>query len=168
MKRLLLGIAILSSSSVLGFDTNEWLTRRSMLEQEATRLAMAYTNFSARVDHPSENAVVPLETFPDGAIKLKIEARFAQFFTGEGFVWGKNVVIFRYNEDGEETARLEADSCVVDRATKSGWASGSARVFHGETRFDGEDLYFSSPESYTIAFRSSRIDSTDLKFGGAL
>lgn len=168
MKRGILFLLILASLVASAFDTTAWLTRRSMLEQEATRLAEAYTNFSARVENPSEHAVVPLETFPGGAIKLKIEARYAQFFTVEGFVWGKDVVIIKYDEDGEENARLEADSCLVDRATKSGWASGSACLIHGETRFDGEDLYFSSPESYTISFTSSKIHSTDLKFGGAL
>lgn len=168
MKLLTLIVSVMAGLSTFAFDVESWKAKRAEIERDAVRLAQAYTNCVATTMQPSECAVIPIETFDDGSIKVKIEARKAWFFAKEGMVLGEDVKICRYDSDGVETTRLEAKSCLVDRNSKSGWASGEGRLTHGESVFVGEDIYFSSSRMYTAAFKSAQIDSTDLKFGGGL
>lgn len=149
------------------FDFEAWSLKRAVLKEEAHRLAAAFTNFTARAETPSEDAVVPIETHPDGSVKLKIQAKKATLFVKEGYVLGSDVTIVDTAEDGTETTRIEAKECLIDRATKSGWAQGVARFAHGKTVFVGEDLFFSSPEQYLMAFRDLQIDSTDMLAGAS-
>lgn len=168
MKRSLAIFSMTVGMTAFALDIEAWKAGRAEIERDAVRLATAYTNCVQTTMQPSERAVIPIETFEDGSIKLKIEARKAWFFAKDGFVLGEDVVIYRFDSDGVETTRLEAKSCLVDRNSKSGWANGEGRLTHGESVFVGEDLYFSSPKMYTIAFKRTQIDSSDLKFGGGL
>lgn len=148
------------------FDSEAWLGKREMLTREAERLRAAYSNCTARVDQSAEGMVVPIETYPNGAIKYSIAAERAQFFLKEGLIWADGVVITQLDSDGKELSRIEARSCVVDRDTKSGWVEGRARIVRDRTSFTGEGVYFSSPENYVISFESSRVESKDVKTGG--
>ena len=155
-------------AAMLAFVSAEWSGRREMLTREAERLQAAYTNCAVRATEPAEGVMVPIETNPDGSIKLSIEAKKAQFFLDDDIVWAEGVVIKKTGSDGEEISRIEADNCVFDRNTKSGWADGCLRLTHGGTVFSGRGVYFSSPEDYVMSFSSSSIYSKDLKFGGGL
>ena len=148
------------------FDSAEWHGKRELLLREAERLQAAYSNCLASVHEPAESVTVPVETFDDGSVKAVVSARKARFFLKEGLIWAEGVVIKRFAQDGSEESRIDAASCVVDRATRSGWAEGPARVRHGKTTFSGSGVYFSSPESYVRVFKGSVIESSDLSFGG--
>ena len=148
------------------FDSAEWLAKREMLTREAERLQAAYSNCLARVSEAAEDVVVPLETFPDGSVKSSVRAKRAQFFLDTGLVWAEGVTVKKLDDAGKVVAQIDATSCVIDRTTKSGWAEGPAKLRHGTTEFDGEGVYFSSPEGYVSVMRRSRIVSKDLKFGG--
>ncbi len=158
--------ALLLANVTLAFDSSAWLGKREMLTREAERLREAYTNCLVQVSQSAEGMVVPIETYPNGAIKFSIAAKRAQFFLKEGFIWAEGVVITEFDISGKELSRIEADNCVVDRDTKSGWVEGRAKVVRDKTEFTGEGVYFSSPENYIISFDSSRIESKDLKSGG--
>ena len=147
------------------FDSAEWLGKRQLLLREAERLRAAYSNCLARVQSPAEDVIVPVETFADGSVKTVVVAKKAHFFVHEGLVWAEGVVIRKLRADGTQEARVEADSCVVDRATKSGWAEGRAMVMHGGTMFRGEDVYFSSPESFVHIGRNMEMESDDFASG---
>ncbi len=155
-----------ASLSSFAFDSEAWLGKREMLTREAERLRAAYSNCTARVDQSAEGMVVPIETYPNGAIKYSIAADRAQFFLKEGLIWADGVVITQLDLDGKELSRIEARSCVVDRDTKSGWVEGRARIVRDRTSFTGEGVYFSSPENYVISFDASRVESKDVKTGG--
>ena len=99
-------------------------------------------------------------------MKLSIEAKKSQFFLDEGIVWAEGVVIRKTGADGKEVSRIEADNCVFDRNTKSGWADGRLTLTHGGTVFSGRGVYFSSPEGYVSITEGSDIVSQDLRFGG--
>ena len=153
---------------VIAFSMADWTGRREMLTREAERLQVAYSNCVAQAMEPAEGIVVPVETHPDGAVKLSIAAKRAKMFIKEGLVWAEGVVIRKLDENGAEDSRIEASSCVFDRNTKSGWVSGTTRMTRGKTVFSGRDVYFSSPEDYLMSFGGSSISSEDLKFGGGL
>lgn len=148
------------------FDSAGWLAKREMLTREAERLQVAYSNCLARVSEAAEDVIVPLETFPDGAVKSSVYAKRAQFFLDTGLVWAADVTVKKLDDEGKVVSQIDAASCVIDRTTKSGWAEGPAKLRHGTTEFEGEGVYFSSPEGYVSVMRRSRIVSKDLKFGG--
>lgn len=158
---------LLAASVAFGdFDSTEWMARRSLLEQEALRLRKAYSNCVSRVTEPALDITIPLETFPDGSVKSAVSVKKAVFFMESGLVWGEDVCVRKHDSDGRVVSQIDARHCVLDRLTKSGWAEGPARVRHGNTVFDGEGIYFSSPEGYVMTMSKTRIVSKDLKFGG--
>lgn len=159
-------ICTIVAFSALAFDSNEWLGKRDVLTREAERLRAVYTNCLQKLEQPADDVTVPVETFPDGSVKTLIFAKRAQYFLDTGLVWASGVVVKKFKSDGSLDGRIDADSCVIDRFSKSGWAEGPATVVHGNTTFKGEGVYFSSPESYVKVFHRSEIDSKDLKFGG--
>ena len=166
MRKRTIALLTVSALNALAFDTNEWLGKRELLMREAERLMTAYTNCVAHLEVPAEDVTVPVETFEDGSVKVIVLAKKAQYFLDAGFVWAEGVTIKKFKQDATLEAQIEAESCVVDRVAKSGWAEGSATVTHGKTVFRGKGVYFSSPESYVRVFSDSEIVSEDLKFGG--
>lgn len=167
MKAVIEMFCILSAMTVsAAFDSTEWLARREMLSLEAERLRAAFSNCAAKVTEPAEDITVPLETFPDGSVKSSIHAQKAMLFLDSGIVWAEGVTVKKVDAEGKVVAQIDAKNCVVDRLTKSGWADGPAKISHGSTVFEGEGVYFSSPEAYVMVMRNSRIVSKDLKFGG--
>ena len=167
MKALIETVCILAAfAASAAFDSEEWLAKREMLSLEAERLRVAFTNCAAQVKDPAEDITVPLETFPDGSVKSSIHAKRAMLFLDTGLVWAEDVTVQKRDEAGRVVSQIDAKNCVVDRMTKSGWADGPAKITHGSTVFEGEGVYFSSPEAYVMVKRRSKIVSKDLTFGG--
>lgn len=161
-----LAISLLLATSAQAFDRGAWLERREVLSREAERLRAAYSNAVASADAPAEDVEVPLETNADGSIRLSISAKKSRIFLKEGLVWASGVAIRRFDEKGAEVSRVEAEECLFDRATKSGWAEGRAKVVHGGTAFSGEGVYFSAEEEYVMSFGGSRLETKDLGKAG--
>ena len=159
-------VLMLLSVEAMAFDLTGWNEKRALHLHEAERLRAAYSNCVARIDQPAEDVSVPLETFEDGSVKVMVYAKKAQYFLQEGYVWAQGVVIRKFKDDGTVGAKIVAESCVVDRYSKSGWAEGPATVEHGKSRFSGKGIYFSSPDAYIKVFEASDCVSEDLKFGG--
>ena len=150
------------------FNAEEWLVKREMLSREAERLQQAYSECVKKLESPAEGVNIPVETYPDGSVKLEITASRAQFFLKEELVWAEDVEIVRYEDDHTVSSRIKAERCVFDRNTKSGWAEGAAKIVFKDTEFTGNGVYFSSPENYVMSKENSKIVSHDLKFGGVL
>ena len=149
------------------FDSGAWLAERAALDLEAARLAAVYTNCAASLVTPAENLVVPVENHPDGSVKVTVTARRAQFFVDAGYVWGEGVTLREYGAGGtNETARVEAGHCVVDRASKSVWAEGRVRVTYGGTTLEGEGIYFSFAREFVKIMSKVAIETSDVKFKG--
>lgn len=152
--------------SSFAFNSEEWLGKRELFAREAERLRGVYSNCVARLDMPAEDVVLPVETFDDGSVKTRIEAKRAQYFHDKGLVWAEGVKVCRFRENGSQEACIVATNCVVDQSSRSGWAEGPASVTHGKTTFRGEGIYFSMPDSYVKVFAASDVESVDLKFDG--
>lgn len=168
----MIGLVLLASAltagqiAVIGDPAaQEWMDKRERLDKDAKRLQVAYTNCIARLTIPSEDMIIPVETFPDGSVKLVIEAKYANLFDNQTLVWARDVVVRKLDEDGNEKTRLEAVECLVDRFTKSGWAQGSGKVTQGTNVFRGRNFYFSSPDSFVISYEDSMMEAKDLKSG---
>ena len=146
------------------FDSEEWLGKRELLSREAERLQAAYTSCVARIVAPAENVTLPVESHPDGSVKSSIAASGAQFFLDTGFVWGTNVVVRQTSTNGVVEAEVTADSCVVDRHTRSGWAEGHAHARYLKNEVEGDGIYFSFSEEFVTIYANTRIRAEDQKF----
>lgn len=150
-------------ASAAAFDCDEWMAKREILSHEAERLQLAYSNCLARIESPSENVKIPIETFADGSIKTFLTAEKVKIFLDSEFIWGEGVDVRHQQDRASGVAHINAENCVVDRLTKSGWAAGAARLTHESTTCDGEGVYFSSPEGFVSISRNARIVSKNLK-----
>ncbi len=136
------------------------------MERDKTRLVAAYSNCVSRLDHPARGVVVPVESHPDGSVKVDAVVGEAQFFEKEGLVWCGDVTVREYGLKGEVRLELSAKSGVVDRATRSGWLEGCVSGSYGATTLAGRGVYFSFEEEYVKIFADVEITSTDIKFEG--
>ena len=110
---------------------------------------------------------MPIENYPDGAVKASVAAKKAQFFIDAGYVWGEGVTVCEFEPDGKTVkAEVRAEHCVVDRKTKSGWAEGHTRARYGATTVEGDGIYFSFAEEFVKILSNVVIRSDDLKFEG--
>lgn len=148
------------------FSVERWFERRQERFAEAERLRGIYAKCVDALRTPAEDVTVPVENYDDGSVKTSIYARKAQFFVDDALVWGDGVVVTHYSEKGDEVVRLTAQSCVVDRKSKCGWAQGHAKLTYGGTTVEGDGVYFSIEEEYVIIADKSSIATTDLKLGG--
>ena len=148
-------------AAAFAFNSEEWLGKREVLGREAERLQVAYTSCVARLETPAENVTIPLENHPDGSVKSVISASSAQLFLDTGFVWGTNVVVRQMATNGVVEAEVAADSCVVDRQMKSGWAAGHAKAVYQENEVEGDGIYFSLPEEFVTIYANTQIKAKD-------
>jgi len=146
-------------------DAQAAASEEELLRDEA-RLRSAYADCLARISRPAEGVVVPVESHPDGTIKVDAAAAKAQFFDKEGLVWCGDVKVREYGEDGALKIEFEAASCIVDRKTKSGWLEGRAVGRCGETELSGRGIYFSCSREYVKISSEVSIVSSDIKFEG--
>ena len=154
-------LVVFAPAFAIAFNSDEWLGKRELLSREAERLQVAYTSCVARLETPAENVTIPIENHPDGSVKSVISASAAQLFLDTGFVWGTNVVVRQMSTNGVLEAEVTADSCVVDRQTKSGWAAGHAKAVYQENEIEGDGIYFSFPEEYATIYANTQIRAKD-------
>lgn len=136
------------------------------MDRDKARLEAAYRECVAKLDRPAEGVVIPVEQHPDGSLKVDAAAERAQFFEKEGFVWCGGVTVREYMPDGSVKCQFYAEGCLVDRATKTGWAEGRAVGTYGKTRLDGRGIYFSFSDESVKIYSEVVITSTDIKFEG--
>ena len=130
------------------------------------RLAKAYAECFSKIDRPAEGVVVPVESHPDGSVKVDVEAAKAQFFEKEGFVWCADVTVREYAPDGTVKMEFRAENCIVDRTEKTGWAPGRVEGSHGGSRLEGAGFYFSFADESVRIYDKVRIRSSDIKVKG--
>ena len=150
------------------FDRAEWLGKGAMLDGEAERLRALYAKCAAQAKTPAENVVLPVETFPDGTVKSSVSAERAFYCLDEGIIWGERVTLTQRRADGSVEAEVKADSCVVDRETRSGWAEGAAKATYGRNTLSGKDVYFSLAERFFKVYDGTRLTAEGFRFGSGL
>jgi len=157
VKRFLTVLSLLAACGAsAAFSSAKWLEARGD-DSDVMRLRTAYADCVKKLEAPAENVVIPLETFPDGKIKSRVKAARAQIFQETGFIWGEGVHVEQFREDGRLQATLDAENCVVDRKTKSGWVEGAAKMVYGDSSVKGRGVYFSLEREFIKIFSQSEI-----------
>lgn len=154
-----------ASAGVLAFDSGKWLAERGD-DSDMFRLQSEYAECVKKIDAPAENVALPLEYYPNGIVKSRLKAQKAYMFADTGFIWGENIKVEQYKEDGRTVeAYLTADNCIVDRKSKSGWVEGNAQMDWDGTSIRGRGIYFSFDREFIKIFSQTEIRTKALKLG---
>lgn len=154
-----------ASAGVLAFDSGKWLAERGD-DSDMLRLQSEYAECVKKIDAPAENVALPLEYYPNGIVKSRLKAQKACMFMDTGFIWGENIKVEQYKEDGRTVeAYLAADNCIVDRKSKSGWVEGNAQMDWDGTSIKGRGIYFSFDREFIKIFSQTEIRTKALKLG---
>ena len=83
------------------------------------------------------------------------------------YVWNMGSLL---DENGQVTASLTADNCIVDRKKVTGWVPGSAKATVGEVTVSGHGIYFSFKEEFVkiTADAEIKVKSVHVDFGRLL
>ena len=152
-----------SALSAFAFDSGKWLAERGD-DSDMLRLRAAYEDCIKKIEAPAEDVTFPLETYPGGTVKSRLRAKKAFMFVDTGFIWGEDVRVEQYKEDGKTIeAYLTADNCIVDRKSKSGWVAGNAHMDWDGTSIKGRGIYFSFDREFIKIFSQTEIRTKALK-----
>lgn len=155
--KLLLSIAACAAAlSAAAFSSTAWLEKRGD-DSDVLRLQAAFRDCEKKVESPAENVSIPIETHADGTVKSRITAQRAFIFPDSPFVWGQGIRVEQFKPDGKLHASLDAENCVLDRKTKSGWVAGGAKMVFGDATVKGRGIYFSLPDEFIKIFSQSEI-----------
>ena len=161
MHRAIVVIFAFLSLVACAFKSEKWLAERGD-DSDMLRLRAAYSDCLSKVDSPAENVTIPLEYHADGTIKSRLVARRAQLFLDTDFIWGEGIHVAQYREDGSAVGTIEAENCVVDRRTRTGWVEGFAKMTYGGSTVQGRGVYFSLDREFIKIFAQSEIRTKGL------
>ena len=160
MKKFISILSVLATLGAAAFSSEKWLAERGD-DSDVLRLRAAYADCAKRINEkleaPAENVSVPIETFSNGTVKSRVTAARAHVFADTGYIWGENIRVEHYREDGSVYASLNAENCIVDRKTKSGWVAGAAQMVYGDASVKGRGIYFSLTREFIKIFSQSEI-----------
>ena len=158
-----IGCTMVALAAAAAFSSAKWLEERGD-DSDVRRLRAAYADCVKKLETPAENVLIPLETFSNGQVKSRVTAGRAHMFPDTGLIWGEKVRVEQFKEDGSLYASLDAENCVVDRKTKTGWVEGAAKMVYGESSVRGRGIYFSLEREFIKIFSQSEIRTTHAGF----
>jgi ABC-type transport system substrate-binding protein len=106
----------------------------------------------------------------DTTFAIRLKEPFAPFLSMLGMVYCSVVpreVVEQYGKDGKVESFLEAENCIVDRKTKTGWVEGDAIMTYGKSTVKGRGVHFSVDREFIKIFSKSEIRTTGLKIDPA-
>ena len=161
MHRIMTYIFALVACAAYAFSSESWLAERGD-DSDMLRLKAAYADCLSKVESPAENVVLPLEHHPDGTVKSRLKAARAQLFIDSGLVWAEGIRVEQFNADGTLALSLEAENCIVDRKSKTGWVDGVAKMTYGDSSVRGRGVHFSIAREYVKIYAQSEIRTKSL------
>ncbi len=154
---LVAACVLMAGAACAAFSSERWLAERAD-DSDVLRLRAAFTECSKKTVAPAENVSMVLESHPNGKVKSRITAARANIFPDSGYVWAEKIRLEQFDESGTNmTASLDAENCLVDRTTKTGWVDGNAYMTYGESSVKGRGIYFSLTREFIKIFSQSEI-----------
>ena len=146
-----------AGAAVAAFSSERWLAKRAD-DSDMLRLRAAFAECAKKTVAPAENVSMVLESYPNGAVKSRITAARATIFPDSSFIWAEDIHLEQFDSTGtNRTARLDAENCLVDRKTKTGWVDGNANMIYGDATVKGRGIYFSLESEFIKIFSQSEI-----------
>ncbi len=146
-----------AGAAVAAFSSERWLAERAD-DSDMLRLRAAFAECTKKTVAPAENVSMVLESYTNGTVKSLITAARATIFPDSGYIWAENIRLEQFDATGTNlTARLDAENCLVDRTTKTGWVDGNANMVYGKSTVKGRGIYFSLTREFIKIFSQSEI-----------
>ena len=153
----------LAACAAAAFSSERWLAERAD-DSDMLRLRTAFAECAKKAVAPAENVSMVLETYPDGKVKSRITAARANIVPDSGYVWAEKIRLEQFDAGGTNmTASLDAENCLVDRTTKTGWVDGNANMTYGDSTMKGRGIYFSLTREFIKIFSQSEIRTKGAK-----
>ena len=146
-----------AGAAAAAFSSERWLAERAD-DSDMLRLRAAFAECTKKTVAPAENVSMVLETYTNGVVKSRITAARATIFPDSSYIWAENIHLEQFDPTGTNmTARLDAENCLVDRTTKTGWVDGNANMVYGASTVKGRGIYFSLTREFIKIFSQSEI-----------
>lgn len=156
-RRILLWTAVMLAAGAAAFSSERWLAERSD-DSDMQRLRAAYAECLKKAVAPAENVSMVLETYTNGVVKSRITAARAMIFPDSSYIWAENIHLEQFDVTGTNlTAKLDAENCLVDRKSNTGWVDGIANMVYGDSAVKGKGIYFSLTREFIKIFAQSEI-----------
>ena len=158
-RRILVWLAgvLAAGTAAAAFSSERWLAERAD-DSDMLRLRAAFADCTKKTVAPAENVSMVLESYPDGTVKSRIRAARATLFPDSSYIWAENIHIEQFDPSGTNlTAKLDAENCLVDRKTNTGWVDGNANMVYGDSTVKGRGIYFSLTDEFIKIFSQSEI-----------
>ena len=156
-RRFLLWTAVMLAAGAAAFSSERWLAKLAD-DSDMLRLRAAFAECATKTVAPAENVSMVLESYPDGTVKSRITAARATIFPDSSYIWAENIHLEQFDATGTNlTAKLDAENCLVDRKTKTGWVDGNASMVYGDATVKGRGIYFSLTNEFIKIFSQSEI-----------
>ena len=139
------------------FSSERWLAKRAD-DSDMQRLRAAFAECAKKTTAPAENVSMVLESYTNGVVKSRITAARATIFPDSSFIWAENIHLEQFDATGTNlTAKLDAENCLVDRKSNTGWVDGNANMIYGDATVKGRGIYFSLESEFIKIFSQSEI-----------
>ena len=107
---------------------------------------------------PIEQFAFPAEHYDDGRIRAVLRAQRAVIGADET-IWAWGVTLVMYDRQGEREGEMEAETCLFDRRTQTGYSAGKVRAVFNETAMTGVDCVWSVRDSFIRMLSEAEIHS---------
>ena len=134
---------LLAALAAEAFDLDAWSAKCAEADEISAKMRTLYGKYASEAVDPALDLSIPVETYPSGAIKTLLTADKARVIFGSDYVWGEGVRIGQFSETGSTQSLVFAQSCLVNRVSKSGWIEGHARADHAGAQLEGDGVYIS-------------------------
>ncbi len=156
-RRVLGWMTVMLTAGAAAFSSELWLAKRAD-DSDMLRLRAAFAECTKKTVAPAENVSMVLESYTNGVVKSRITAARATIFPDSSFIWAENIHLEQFDATGTNlTAKLDAENCLVDRKTNTGWVDGNASMVYGEATVKGRGIYFSLTDEFIKIFSQSEI-----------
>ena len=96
---------------------------------------------------PIVNFAFPAEHYDDGRIKAVLRAKNA-VLSSDDSIWAWGVTVVMYDRAGEQEGEMEAETCLFDRKTQTGYSAGRVNAQLKQTTVSGENCFWSLKDSF--------------------
>ena len=107
---------------------------------------------------PIVNFAFPAEHYDDGRIRAVLRAKNA-VLSSDDSIWAWGVTVVMYDREGEQEGEMEAESCLFDRKTQSGYSAGRVRADLNGVKISGENCHWSLKDSSLRMLSKAEIHS---------
>ena len=107
---------------------------------------------------PIINFAFPAEHYDDGRIRAVLRAKNA-VLSSDDSIWAWGVTLVMYDREGAEEGEMEAESCLFDRKTQTGYSTGNVRADLNGVKISGVNCYWSLKDSFLRMLSEAKIHS---------